>query len=230
MSWMRHCPLCGNSEFVDFNGRKGVKCGRCSSLERTRLEFAVLNRIGCLRPKIDVLHFAPEPALGSRLRALSNRYVSADFDPKRYHKLFPDTVRIDLCNDSLEEYRGGFDLILHNHVLEHLPCNVVDVLRRLLACLKPTGLMMFTMPIREGADTVEDFDPTLTAEERTRRFGQYDHVRMFGGNDVVQLVAKAGNIAPVNLLDRFLPAELKAIGVDLPTGVRGSVFIGRPSA
>lgn len=59
-----------------------------------------------------------------------------------------------------------------------------------MACLSPTGAMLFTVPIRENAATEEDFSPTLSDDDRLKRLGQTD-VRMFGAHDILQIFAGA---------------------------------------
>ena len=39
------CNICGGAEFLDMNVRKGVRCGQCGSLERTRLLWLYLERL-----------------------------------------------------------------------------------------------------------------------------------------------------------------------------------------
>lgn len=117
------CPVCGSREFKDFGGRPNARCANCHSMERSRLMFVLLERLGLLRKGIRVLHFAPEFGIAARLRGLASEYVTADFDIKQYEKSFPQIVAVDLAKDKLSRFRG-FDLILHNHVLEHIPAPI----------------------------------------------------------------------------------------------------------
>jgi len=155
-------------------------------MERTRTMYQVLCRDGVLKPDISIFHAAPEPGLAFRLRNMTKNYVPGDLEADRYQKWLPETRKVDLC--SVEEYlKEKFDLILHNHVLEHLPCKVEKVLLSLKERLKPEGRMYFTVPVRAGTKTEEDLDPNLPKQVRQKRFGQWDHVRIFGDQDVVSL-------------------------------------------
>lgn len=96
--------------------------------------FALIEPRGSLRRGMDVLHFAPEPGMSGRLKDLANQYVPADFDISQYVRFLPDAVQVDLCSTVPYPIEGPFDLIIHNHVLEHLPCDVGEVLSRLASC------------------------------------------------------------------------------------------------
>ena len=76
---------------------------------------------------------------------------------------------------------------MHNHVLEHLPCDIVPVLREFRRILKPGGTMAFSIPII-GPTLREDLDPALPADQRSLRFGNPTHMRVFGKNDVLALL------------------------------------------
>lgn len=79
------CNICKNNEFVDFNGRKSIRCTKCNSLERTRLIWMFIEKL-----KIDhsfkILHMAPELGLYNKLREIVDpgNYIAADFNVKIY--------------------------------------------------------------------------------------------------------------------------------------------------
>ena len=116
------CNICGSPDFTDVNGRKGVLCARCGSYERTRLMKMFIEALP-LKRSARVLHLAPERGLSEWLRGRFQQYVPADYDLPRYSHI-PGMRRIDLCQ---REYslEGRFDLILHSHVIEHLPIDKV---------------------------------------------------------------------------------------------------------
>src|SRR3546814_17373430 len=72
------------------------------------------------------------------------------------------------------------DLILHSHVMEHIPCNITAVLYHLHRSLKPEGKQVCCVPIIRDGPYAEDLGPT-SADDAAARFGQDDHVRTFGG-------------------------------------------------
>ena len=72
-----------------------------------------------------------------------------------------------------------FDVILCNHVLEHIPDDT-QAMRELYRVLKRGGWGIFQVP--QELDRAETFaDDSITdPKERARIFGQYDHVRIYG--------------------------------------------------
>jgi hypothetical protein len=142
-----------------------------------------------IQPDWKVLHLAPERGLFNILNShlAQGNYQTADFNPSRY--LFDSNCRkIDLCNlDS--EPPNQYDLILHSHVLEHTPCSIAYSLYHLHRMLTIDGYHVCIIPFSKGYFD-ECFDPRLSREERKKRFGQWDHVRLFGRNDIEQHLGK----------------------------------------
>ena len=62
-------------------------------------------------------------------------------------------------------------------MLEHVPDDCA-AMREIARVLSPRGIALLEVPIKVGVATEED--PSATPEERTRRFGQNDHVRWYG--------------------------------------------------
>jgi SAM-dependent methyltransferase len=132
---------------------------------------------------------------------LCRDFRAVDYDTSQYQKWSPEVGFIDLCNLD-ETLEGTFDLIIHNHVLEHVPCSVSRTIQQLRGRLNPGGVMLFSVPIRANAETIEDLNTDLTHEERKARFGQWDHMRLFGENDVLKvLIGPEKN--PVSVVDTF---------------------------
>jgi ubiquinone/menaquinone biosynthesis C-methylase UbiE len=117
-----------------------------------------------------ILHIAPEEAIERLVRQLPRvTYLSADIENPRA------SVRMDITN--IEYPDSSFDVILCNHVLEHVPDDR-KALREFHRVLSPGGLGMIQVPVSDPV-TFEDF--TITdPEERLRIFGQHDHVRRYG--------------------------------------------------
>ena len=175
------CNLCGCSEWGDMGVRQGVLCRDCNSVERTRLLWLYLQQLGVDRTT-RILHLAPEKGIYQQLSAITSEknYVTADFDPNRYR--FATNCRpIDLCNLDGEPSRQ-FDLILHSHVLEHIPCSIAYVLFHLHRMLTDDGTHLFIAPFMPGR--YDECFAELSDEERIARFGQFDHVRRFGRDDI----------------------------------------------
>jgi SAM-dependent methyltransferase len=137
-----------------------------------------------------VLHFAPELGIAVRLSEVcGSNYLACDLDPKRYSSRHFPVRAFDLCRDTIALPDKAFDLILHNHVLEHLPCNVENVIRELDRILAPDGVHLFSIPIR-GNHTLEDISSTVSPEQRRKLFGQEDHLRVFGQLDIQEALKR----------------------------------------
>ena len=119
-----------------------------------------------------VLHFAPEQAFYKRFRNQKNLdYTTTDlFSPLA-------DVKADICNLPFED--SQYDIILCNHVLEHIPDDT-KAMQELYRVLKPGGMAILQIP-QDLKREVTFADDTITDQkERAKIFGQYDHVRIYG--------------------------------------------------
>lgn len=185
------CPICGGQSFGEFAGRPRAKCLSCHSLERGRVVHLTLQKLGLPRKEDKILHFALEICFINLFTSThEENYQPCDLFPDIYKNSKKEVKRIDICEDLYSMPSSSWDLIIHNHVLEHLLCSVRGVLRGFDRILKPGGTMIFTIPIHRGKETIEDLNPGLSELERRKRFGQKDHVRLFG-DDVTDLIAES---------------------------------------
>ncbi|SHI43982.1 Methyltransferase domain-containing protein [Roseomonas rosea] len=209
------CPICRATEFIPFNGREMARCAQCKSVERNRLLWMIMQKRGVFRPGMRVLHMAPEQGLARRLVELcGDRYHACDLDPDRYRSRFMTVRALDLCTDLQKLPSRAFDLILHSHVMEHLPCSVESVLGELERVLAPGGHHFLSVPI-SGAHTREDLDESLTPEERRHRFGQEDHMRIFGSVDLVAMLRRVWGVEDplIEPLSLLTPDELRLAAI-----------------
>ncbi|WP_167961897.1 class I SAM-dependent methyltransferase [Saonia flava] len=153
--------------------RENVLSPSTLSLERHRLLWLFLNKeTNFFTGKHKVLHFAPEQAFFKRFKKLKNiEYITTDLNSPLA------TVKADICD--LPFLDSSFDVILCNHVLEHIP-NDTKAMQELFRVLKPGGWGIFQIP--QDLDRESTFeDNTITdKKERAKVFGQYDHVRIYG--------------------------------------------------
>lgn len=180
------CNLCNGTEFVDTRRRKNSKCSSCLSVERTRLFWMYLKKSGVLAAGKRVLHFAPEVGLAQQISAIVGvqNYFPVDFEPRIYSQV-PGVKKFDMTTDFPKLQSNSFDLVLHIHVLEHIPCNIAYLLFHLHRILRPGGTHAFVIPIA-GNGWEECFDASQSTEERVLRFGQSDHLRRFGRRNIEQ--------------------------------------------
>ena len=128
---------------------------------------------------MSVLHIAPEKVLGEALaKGQLEEYISGDLDSPRA------MVKLDVTDLKFPD--GSFDCVICNHVLEHVP-NDRQAMRELFRVLKPQGFAVLQVPIALSQPaTVEDLE-TASPEDRELRFGQADHVRLYGTDYVDRL-------------------------------------------
>lgn len=153
--------------------RENALCPGTLSLERHRLLWLYLEReTSFLTDSIKVLHVAPEQVFYQKFRSFSHwDYTTTDL----YSPLAD--VKADLRKLPFEDH--AYDLILCNHVLEHIPDHL-QALSELYRILKKGGTLIAQVPLDLNREKTFE-DPTITdPQERSRIFGQYDHVRIYG--------------------------------------------------
>ena len=143
------------------------------SLERHRLLWLYLkNETSFFNADKKVLHFAPEQCFLKRFRQLENLdYTTTDL-------LSPIAdVKADICDLPFEN--DSYDIILCNHVLEHIPDDT-KAMQELYRVMKPGAYGIFQIPQDLNRATTFEDDTITDKAERAKIFGQYDHVRVYG--------------------------------------------------
>ncbi|WP_274476512.1 class I SAM-dependent methyltransferase [Mangrovimonas aestuarii] len=153
--------------------RNNVLSPSTLSLERHRLLWLYLqNETDFFTAAHKVLHFAPEQAFYSRFRKLKNiDYTTTDLESPLAD------VKADICNLPFKD--NSFNIILCNHVLEHIPDDT-RAMQELYRILKPGGMGIFQIPQDLNREATFEDDSITDPKERARIFGQYDHVRIYG--------------------------------------------------
>lgn len=154
------------------------------SLERHRLIWLFLTReLAIEQGSRTILHMAPEKCFLQRLKRLKGcDYVTAD--------LVSPWADVHCDIQALPFDDNRFDLILCNHVLEHIPDDRL-AMRELYRVLAPGGCALLQVPIVwERENTLED--PAInTPQLRELHYGQRDHLRYYG-RDYVDRLSQAG--------------------------------------
>ncbi|PKQ43783.1 class I SAM-dependent methyltransferase [Confluentibacter flavum] len=119
-----------------------------------------------------VLHFAPEQAFYKRFKAMKN----LDYTTTDLNSPLAD-VKADICNLPFED--NSFDVILCNHVLEHIPDDT-KAMQELYRVMKVGGMGVFQIPQDLSRNTTFEDNTITDKKERSKIFGQYDHVRIYG--------------------------------------------------
>lgn len=177
------------------------------TLERHRLLWLYLkNETDFFSQKLRILHVAPEQAFYERFKKMSNlEYITCDLDSPIAQ------VKADIQNLPFED--NFFDVILCNHVLEHVESDE-KALTELFRVMKPNGWGIFQVPIRYSLKKTFE-DPTITdRKERIEKFGQYDHVRVYG-MDYYNRLAKAGfEVEKVNYSQKLSNEEIRRFALE----------------
>ena len=187
--------------------RQNVLSPGTLSLERHRLMWLYLQKeTDFFTSNLKVLHMAPEQSFYKRFRAMKNLdYTTCDLDSP-----IAD-VKADIQDLPFEE--NSFDVIFCNHVLEHVD-NDQKALSELFRVMKPGGWGILQVPIRYQQEKTFE-DPTITdRKERIEKFGQYDHVRVYG-MDYYRTLEYAGfEVEKVNLSQKLSDEEVKRFALE----------------
>ena len=183
------------------NPRENVLSPSTLSLERHRLLWLFLKtRTEFFSKPAKLLHFAPEQAFYKRFKKLSHlEYTTTDLNSPLA------TVKADICALPFED--NSFDIILCNHVLEHIPDDQ-KAMQELYRVMKPEGWGVFQVP--QDVNRKETFeDPSITdKKERARIFGQYDHVRIYGYDYFDRLRAAGFTVEAVDYTSEIPEADV----------------------
>ncbi|WP_396209201.1 class I SAM-dependent methyltransferase [Flavobacterium sp.] len=153
--------------------RNNVLSPSTLSLERHRLLWLYLqNETNFFTAPKKVLHFAPEQEFYKRFKKQSN----LDYTTTDLYSPLAD-VKADICNLPFKD--NTYDIILCNHVLEHIPDDT-KAMQELYRVLKPGGMGIFQIPQEITRTTTFTDDSITDPKERAKIFGQYDHVRIYG--------------------------------------------------
>jgi SAM-dependent methyltransferase len=162
-----------------------------------------------------MLHIAPERCL----QPLFNRAVGLGYLTADLHRT--DVMeRMDITD--INHPDDSFDAIYCSHVLEHVD-NDRQALHEFYRILRIGGWAVLNVPIT-AEHTFED--PSVTdPDERTRLFGQDDHVRRYGPDYSDRLKQAGFEVAAINAAE--LVPEREAARMGIATDATGSVHYCR---
>lgn len=209
------CPLCTRSYrlFLPFGfiPRPNAMCPGCGALERHRLLWVALTQLwndNILQRGGRMLHVAPESILEEKFKQ-DYEYLSVDLDGSVAMQAM-DITAISFPDNT-------FDAIICNHVLEHIPDDR-QAMSELYRVMKYGGWGSLQVPIK---GEVTDEDLTITdSQERTRRFGQHDHVRYYGRRDYIERLKSVGfEVISYPKQELLTATMLKRLSVDIETDI-----------
>ena len=177
----RDCPVCGyHGMFSPVRNKPEIWCPACDSRPRHRLMWLWMERELKLPPAPRVLHFAAEAWARSWFEERGADYVTADINGQ--FDLTLDITAMDLPG-------GGFDMVIANHVLEHVDDRAA--LAEIFRVLRPGGLALLTAPVIEGWDQTYEDPADTTREARLLHYGDATHLRFYG-RDIRDRIRAAG--------------------------------------
>jgi len=181
--------------------RNNVLSPSTLSLERHRLLWLYLqHETNFFSEKLKVLHFAPEQAFYRRFKKMTNlNYVTTDLNSPLAD------VKADICNLPFKD--NEFDVILCNHVLEHIPDDT-KAMQELYRVMKTGGYGIFQIPQDLNRETTFEDNSITDKKERAEIFGQYDHVRVYGRDYFDKLRSIGFKVEEVNYTDKLLDKEI----------------------
>lgn len=194
------------------DGRPNAGCPQCGSLERHRF----LQLMGPLlrsrwvpetRPfeRAALVEVAPSSAT-LPFRRLFGISKTVDADPQA------DGRVVDIVASLTDlPFPGDYaDVLLALHVLEHIPDDR-KAMAEIARVLAPTGVAILQVPLSDRDTTDEAL--LDTAEERVARYGQADHVRLYG-NDFFARLNEAGlTCAAVSPRDSMSSESIERYGL-----------------
>jgi SAM-dependent methyltransferase len=183
------CPVC-NSRFRRFLPyghniiRENALCPKCLSLERHRLMWLFLrDKTEFFTASLKVLHVAPEQCFYSRFKKLHNLdYITADLESP-----IAD-IRLDIQKMPFED--NEFDVIICNHVLEHVEDDK-KAMAEILRVLKKGGFALMHVPIDYSRNETYENNTITEPKDREKHFRQKDHYRLYG-RDFPERMKEAG--------------------------------------
>lgn len=181
--------------------RENVLSPSTLSLERHRLLWLWLERETDFFTKPSkVLHFAPEQAFYKRFR----KSTHLDYTTTDLNSPLAD-VKADICNLPFKD--NAYDIILCNHVLEHIPDDT-KALQELYRVLKPGGMAILQIPQDLNREVTFEDNSITDRDERAKIFGQYDHVRVYGRDYFDKLRSIGFKVEEINYTTTLKPEEV----------------------
>ncbi len=213
LGWRYECPMCrgrfrklvprglkfpviAEKQIIGGGYRLNAHCPKCDSFDRERLIYLYLVRCtDFLRRPVRLLHVSPEAQLEKFLRSQTNiTYASADLGPSSVD-LRLDVTKIPLLDSSI-------DLIICSHVLEHVPDDR-RAMSEMIRVLKPGGSAILQVPISLLQEKTDEDPSVVDAHDREQRFGQGDHVRLYGKDYRVRLESVGFQVEPFSFVRKF---------------------------
>lgn len=184
------------------NIRKNALCPGTLSLERHRLLWLFLERnTTFFNDKLKVLHFAPEQPFYKKFKSIKNwNYITCDLNSPLAD------IKADICKLPFKKFE--FDLIICNHVLEHID-NDFKAMEEIYRVLKKNGIGILQVPIDESLSITFEDKTIIDPKKKSELFGQYDHVRKYGKDFYDRLKSVGFKVKKIDVQKNLSEKEIK---------------------
>ena len=157
---------------------QNFSCPNCRCFDRERHLLLFFNELKYFKyfQNKAILHIAPERNFLTQLNIITDKIIVGDINPQQYESHY-NVMNVDITNIQLPD--GTMDLVIANHVLEHVP-DYFKALSEIFRVLKKDGCAVLQTPFSDKI--YNNFEDKLinTDELRQKWYGRYDHVRIFG--------------------------------------------------
>ena len=176
------------------------------SLERHRLLWLYLNNeTNFFSKTLKVLHVAPEQCFYNLFKNLKNiNYTTFDLNSPLAD------IKGDICDLPFKE--NSFDFILCNHVLEHINDDK-KAMKELYRVLNKNGTAILQVPINQKSSKTFEDSSIVDKKERIEKFGQYDHIRLYGLDYFKKLESFGFKVDPLKYSKEFTESEIIKYGL-----------------
>ena len=178
-------------------------CMYCGAHDRERHLFMYFDRLNLWSKMEDarILHFAPEYHLSHKISGQSPmQFIKADLHPGS-----EDVMEIDATHIPYDD--EFFDFLIANHILEHIP-DYRLALSEFFRVLKPGGMAVLQTPFSKILKNNFEDANLATDELRLFFYGQEDHVRIFGGQELFQSIENAGFVLQLKKHDALFDVKM----------------------
>jgi len=201
------CPVCSRSFKSWLNNQRHGSCPYCRSETRHRITCLYLqDQHSDAQLPIRLLYFAPHWGLERWFRKQAHTFSCTTTD------LSAPNVDVHADITNLPFKSQSFDLVVCCHVLEHIP-NDEKAISELFRVLHNDGTALIQVPCNYSAEYTDEDLSITDPHEREKRFGQFDHVRLYGQDIVKRLKLPGFKVEIFRPTRNYTEPENKRLGL-----------------